>query len=871
MLKILAAQWALLRALVLAHLQHEKARSLLTLMGVALGVAVVVAMAFANEATMSAFRQTVASVAGRTELEVLGRAGMLDERLLGTVLTTPGVEHAVPRVSVAAAMESAPSDVLTILGVDVVNDAWFRDYNVSTQQSSAQAAAPTAEERARLLDLIVDPRSILLTRVFAQRHGLDVDDLVTLTTGSGPIEVRVAGLLEPAEGGATLDGNIAIMDIAPAQDRFALRGRLSGIDVIRDPIVSVEELAERLRARLPAEVKVQRPEQRGESVEKMLAAFRLNLTALSSIALAVGMFLIYNTVSISVVRRREEIGTLRALGAARGDMLLVFLGEGLLFGVVGSALGVAFGTLLADSLLAAMNQAVAAHWLQSTARSTEFNVAVAAGAAALGVGASLLAALLPALEAANVPPANTMRAGSLEVRRAGYVAPMAGAGVCTLALAWFTASLPPLGGLPVWGFVASFLIIVGFALMAPAVLMLMCRVPWRLLERRLPAEPLLALAGVDGSRARTTVAVTGLMIGLAMVVGLAIMVGSFRSTVVVWLGQTLQAELYVQPVVLGARGGDEGAMMPLELEATIAAIPGVSHVDGFRMLPIEHDGRPAYLGSTDLAAQAARGRFDYQGADASAKVRRAVLERGVVVSEPFAYRRGLREGDTLTLALPGGTRSFTIHAVYTDYASDLGFVVMHRDLFLEFFPMEDRVNNLSIYLEDGVNAQAMRERLLAEVDFGQPVIIMTSGDIRRAALDVFDKTFAITNVLMVIAMLISILGITTTLLSMILDRQRELTTLRFLGMDRDAVGRVVMYESALLALAGLVLGLACGGGLSLVLIHVINLQSFGWTIQMHIPYAQLALACAVLFVCTLLAGVYPAREAGRTAAGLSRR
>jgi len=867
---------AALRVLVLVHLRHERMRTLLTLAGVALGVAVVVAISLANQATLAAFRGTVETMSGRTELEIVPQAGLLDEALLADAIAMTGVAHAVPRVTAQAGFAQAKGEVLTILGVDIVNDAYVRSYAVGdragpTDDEAHLGAAPrdsddlgenASASTDSLLESVFDPRSILITRTFAQRHGLKPGDILEMATGLGTASMRVAGLLDDQGPARIVGGNIAVMDIGAAQDRFKLRGKLSGIDIMLEPGAELATVAEALRRVLPDNVTVQRPAQRGESVEKMLAAFRYNLTALAAIALVVGVFLIYNTVSVSVLRRREEIGTLRALGAQRRGILAVFLGEGLLLGVVGSVAGVIGGTYLAQGLLMAMNQAVAAHWFKTTAEAAAFDPVVGMVAGGLGVGLSLLAALVPALEAASVPPANTMRAGTREVERARFTLPLALAGAVVLLLAWLAARQPAVGGLPLFGFASAFLLILGSAMQAPLFLGFYCRAVARPYGALFGAEGQLAVTAVAGSRARTIVAVTGLMIGLAMVVGLAIMVGSFRRTVIEWLGQTLQADLFIQPVALGAAQG-EPMLLPIELADEIAAIPGVGSAEPFRILRIDFQGSQTNLGAGNFALQSRRDHLPMLDESGATVLERAMAPTSVIVTETFANRYAVKVGDTIELPVSAGLRPFRVEGIYTDYSSDLGYVVMHRATFERHFPGDARSNSFTVYLEDGANAGAVRQAILDRVAFPQSITIDTSGELRAKAIDIFDRTFAVTRVLMVIAMTISILGITTTLLAMIIDRRRELATLRFLGMSRWAVGRVTMYESSLLCGAGTILGLACGGALSVLLVYVINRQSFGWTIQFHVPWGELALATGLLFAFSLLSGLLPAREAGR--------
>jgi putative ABC transport system permease protein len=491
-----------------------------------------------------------------------------------------------------------------------------------------------------------------------------------------------------------------------------------------------------------------------------------------------------------------------------------------------------------------------------------FDAAVAARGAIVGVVFSLLAAWFPAREAGRVAPANTTRPGSLDARLArGGRRWLIAAGIAQLALAAWVATLPAVGGVPVWGFAAAFLVIFGFAALAPTVLRLVDRLLGPLYARAFGAEGVLAVSFVEGARSRTTVAVTGLMIGLAMVISVGIMVGSFRETVVQWLAQTVRADVLVKPASLGANANE--ALMPASLAERIGRVEGVADADLYRLWRIELNGRLTNYGAGQIGVFARHARLGFVGPPRDDRIAQLESADAVIVTETFAYRHGVAEGDLLTLPVEGGTAPFTVAGVYREYSSDLGYVMMDRSALRRHFPSMDTVNGVSLFLAPGADPDEVRARIVAQFGGEAILLVVTNREVRGAALEIFDQTFRVTHALILIAMVVSVLGVTNTLLAMIVDRRRELMTLRFVGMARWRVARVVMLESSLLSAAGIVLGAACGVALSLILIYVVNRQSFGWTIEFQPPIATLMIATILLYTVSLLAGLLPAREASR--------
>jgi putative ABC transport system permease protein len=840
---------------ILRRLRLEALRSALTVAGVALGVAVVLAIRLANASALGGFSAALDAVAGKTSLEVIGVGLGVDEpRLAGLGwLREWGDVSPVIESEAMALVSDARAEAVRVLGVDVLRDQPFREYRLLDL-----GAATGTDTAPGLLGLLVEPTSIIVTERFARRHGLEVAGVVRLAIGDRVQAFTIRGLLRDEGPARVVDGNFALMDIAAAQLAFDRLGRVDRVDVrLADPS-RLDEAERAITAKLPPGLSVQRPARRGQQVEQMLAAFQFNLSALSYVALLVGLFLVYNTVATSVIARREEIGMLRALGASRRRVLTLFLGEGALLSLAGCALGIPLGALLARAAVAFTSSTVTTLYVARAAGVPSLTAWDAMVALAIGVPLALAAAAAPAHEAARVSPLRAVRGQPDEIVDA-RTRRWSLAGVACLMLAAVLSQAGPVNGLPIFGFVAAVLVVFGLAALVPAALTAWVRLAAGPASRWLGVEAHLAQANITSALPRVSVSVAALAVSLSMLVAIAVMIGSFRETVIYWVGQTLQADLYVAT----ARRSNLEAHSTIspELERAIAGDRAVAAVDRFRALSVPFRDRLIVLGSGDFRVLLAHGGLVFKApGDGRAALASAIGRDAVVISEALSLRFGVAVGETIALPTPSGPRDFEVSAVYYDYSTDRGVAVVDRGTFIRHFG-DQRPTSLSVYLRAGVEPDAVRERLMAELGSSHRLFVHSNASLRAEVLRIFDATFAITYGLEAVAIVVAVLGITATLVTLILERRRELAVLRLIGADLAQVRRMIVFEAGLLGLASQLLGGLAGLLLSLLLIYVINVQSFGWTIQFHLPVLFLAQAMALVLAATMMAGLYPARLA----------
>jgi putative ABC transport system permease protein len=840
--------------LLIRPLFQEPVRFSLIVFSVALGVAVVLAIDLAGTAAAGSFRSSMETLTGDSDLEVTASGGVA-EGFVGTLASLPYAIRVSPRIEGYAVLTDS-NQTLPLIGLDFVQEGsrFAEAANTDSDHGSPENAPSEkpfsqAEDALKFLN---NDNSVWVGASLQRKPG----DHLELLINDRVHDFVVRGVYPDSHG----NESAIVMDISAAQRALGRAGRVDRILIKVPHSPGIEEWQRRLQAALPAGVEV-RPQGTGtEENRKMLAAFRWNLQLLSYISLVVGAFLIYNTISVSVVRRRAEIGIVRALGASRGGVLAAFVGEAGFFGLCGALIGLPVGRVMATGAVKLMGATVESLYVSSRPGPIELSSSSVLLALATGIGVAVASAYSPAREAALVPPTEAMARGRREftarVRKSRDLWLAVLLGMASAA----ASRVLPIYGKPIFGYFAALLLVVASALAIPAFSDAVLRLSATLMKKLLDVEALLASRSLVASLRRTSVLVGALSTAIAMMCSVGIMVGSFRQTVMEWMEGRLPADLYVRPA--GNPAADQHPTLSLELVSKITALPGVAGVDQLRAYEIDFDGLPATLAAADLSVLRSNRHLEFFSGRSS----REVLEqlRGqdtVVVSEPFTYKHHLRAGETISLPLGEQRVPFRIADVYYDYSTERGAILVDRKILLKYLP-DSAPSSMAVYVTPGFSAETVREEILSAAA-GHRVLLFSNRDLRAEAIRVFDRTFAITYALEAVAVIVAVMGIAGALLALVIDRRRELGLLRFLGAANGQVRKMILVEAGLLGLLANAAGLVLGFFISLILIYVINKQSFGWTIQFHWPAAVLLGALSVVYIATVLAGFYPAQVAVR--------
>ena len=824
--------------------------TVLSVLGVALGVAVVVAIDLANASAQQAFELSAETVTGKATHQVVGAAEGLEADVYRRLRLEADVRDSAPVVEGYATYAGR---TFQVLGVDPFAEAPFRPYLGGKEGSNIDLSLFMAKKA-----------TVFLARPTAESLGKAPGDTLTLTIEGVGRPVEVAGLLEPGdERSAEAMSTLLLADVATAQELFGIAGRLSRIDLIIPQGEKGEAVLADVRAVLPEGAEIVRSQSRTETVESMTRAFELNLTALSLLALLVGMFLIYNTMTFSVVQRRPLIGRLRALGVTRREVFGLVLGEALLIGVIGTAIGLLGGVVLGRGLVELVTQTINDLYYVLTVRRLSLSPLTLAKGIALGIGATVLAALAPAREAAGATVSVVLRRSTSESRLREVLPRLAGTGV---ALGLVGAVLLVVPGGIVVSYAALLFVLLAFAFVAPGVVLLFARAVRPVMGRLFGMIGRMAARGIVTALSRTAVAIAALMVAIAATIGVGVMVDSFRQTVVSWLDYTLVADVYVQPPSLVFRRGD--ASLQPEIVSRLRSAPGVASAYTIRGVEVSTS-----YGPTDLVAQEANRRqrpFQFKEGDPDQALDAFKAGEALLISEPYSFRHNLHAGDTLAFRTDRGEAALPIAGVFYDYGSDLGIAMISRQRYEGLY--NDRgVSGLALYAEEGQDVDSLVERLRQTAGGEQEVIIRSNRGLREFSLDIFDRTFTITTVLRLLAVLVAFIGVLSALMALQLERARELAVLRATGLTPGEVWRYVTLQTGLMGLVAGLLSIPLGLVLAYVLIFVINKRSFGWTLQFDVGPDVLLLALGLALVAAVLAGLYPSWKMARANPALALR
>jgi putative ABC transport system permease protein len=824
----MSATTAVLRAVVLSRLREQPGRLLVAVLAVALGVALATAVYVINAGALNEFGLAARKLVGEADVVVRGPRAGFDELLYPRLAADPAVAAASPVLELdLAPLGDHPS--LSVLGIDPFRAALIqRDLVAGIGEG--------------LLSLF-EPDSIALSAAAAAELGVSPGDEFAVRAGTGVRELRVVQILPVG----AYPQRIGLMDIATAQWSFDRAGSINRLDLRLAAGVDIDRFRAQLAQELPAGVASTGPDAERERAANITRAYRVNLNMLAMVALLTGAFLVFSTQALAILRRRSALALLRAIGVTRRQLELALLAEGLLMGVVGSALGVALGQAIAVLALAALGGDLGGGYFQSLSIAARPQPAVLLAFLGLGVVVAVLGAWVPAREAANAAPARALKAGDAE-QAARRLRP-AWPGLAAMALGGASSLLPAVGGVPVFGYLAVAALLFGGVLLVPAA-------AGRLLDaipRPALATLSAALAQLRGSAGQSAVSLAAIIVSFSLMVAMAIMVFSFRQSFDRWLGEVLPADLHMRV----AQAADTAFFSSAD-QARIAAIDGIARVEFRRQQPIilAAGREPVELIARSLRDPAGSVDLPLVAGDAT----RPGTEDAAWISEAVADLYRLRIGDRLELPLAGSAYPVTIAGIWRDYSRPAGAIAVDRDWYVARTG-DDSASQGSIWLEPGVGPAGIEQQVRALFDSGDALQVYTGPALKQLSLKYFDRAFAVTYLLEAVAVLIGLVGVSFAFSAQALARRAEFGMLRHVGMLRRQVIAMLAGEGVILSAIGAVYGLLLGLVLSLVLVYVVNRQSFNWSIDLSIPWLQLAAVAAVLIAAAGVTATLSARAA----------
>ena len=815
----------------------------LSVVGITLGVAIVVAIDIGNQSAKRAFKLSSDAVSGAATHQIVGGPTGLSEDVYSTLRVKLGVRNSAPVVEGYGHLRSG--GILRILGVDPFSDFQFRPY----------VGGSTPEYMSSIVELLATPSTALITVDTARSLGVAAGDTIDLDVLGVEREIRIVGLITPQNrlSEETLE-NLLITDISTAQELTAREGRLSHIDLIMPAGEPGRLLLESVIDALPPDASVETPSTRSEAIEQLTVSFDQNLFMISLLGLVVGAFLIYNAMTFSVVQRRSVIGALRALGVTRGQIFTLVLGEAAILGVIGSVIGVLLGIIVGLGLVDLITQTITDLFFIVSVQDISIPIWSLVKGALLGIAATLGAALVPALEATRAQAREALSRSHLESRFSGNtpLISMVGIGIiavgCVLVILPFDTLITPFAGLAA--------LMLGGAMLTPASVILLGRALAPVLGKAFGALGALAARGLSASISRTAVAIAALSVAISVTISIDTMVQSFRDTVDQWLDSSLGSDIYISPASLGSYQ-TEFKLSPGALDL-IRNADGVASVRTVRNARVNSPDGETRLLVTDANLEDFVKRQSFKEGDPA--IVWQDLQRGdsVAVSEPYAYRKGKDVGSYIGLSTSKGDQNFRVAGIYYDYGSaGSGRVMMSRDAYIRLWG-DESYSGVAVDAAEGVLVDDLIASLEAIMGSERGVTIRSNADLKAAALEVFERSFAITNSVRVLAVLVAFIGVLGALTAIQLERSTEFGTLRVIGFTPRQVWLLFTSQSGLMGLAAGLLSIPLGLIEAAVLIYIINRKAFGWTMDMQVYPVNLAQAGMIAIAAALLAGLYPA-------------
>jgi putative ABC transport system permease protein len=797
-------------------------------MGVACGVAAVMGMTLSAQTALRSFARAVEFLRGKATHSIQRPVGPMDESLLAKLGSDPAVEWFSPVIDRRLSLGN--EEVVRVLGIDP-----FLDRSIRPELSKVEFSGDKTDNAENLLSFLVDEKAVLIDHGLKREHGITSRNV--LNSAKGPLHVKGSF---PNPSGEPL----ILMDIGHAQKLYDLEGRVDRVDLILSDEAGFTHRWEK-------GFLIQSARQRSETFSGMLQAFRLNLEALSLLALFVGVFLIYNTAMFTVVSRRRDTGILRSLGANRMEILGAFLSEILILGMIGGALGGLMGFLLTRFLTSLIGDSISNLYFFLRPEPVGWSAWILIVGVVLGCGASVLGGAVPLVDLIRTDPVKALSgrvAGRESVRKARRAA------LAALLILLASLGLFLLPGTHVYvGFAGVFGFVLGVSLLTGLVLVHLHPMIKKILQSLGGLPGKVAAGNIRQNLGRTGVAIAAFMISLSMSIGLGAMIGSFRESLIWWMDTQIRGDLYIGKII--------EAEVPEDFYEELRKMEGLGGVHPYRNVQTVYRDTSINVSAVDASVLEKYARFGWLkgGNENWGPVKRG----GVIISESFSRRFGVTSGQVITLEGIQGPVEFKVGAVFYDYTTEHGLVMMDRSTFIKTFG-DRTLNNIGIFIDPD---NPDRSKLLQEVrrrGEARGLPVLTGTQLHDNILEVFDLTFATTRSMRAIAIIVAFFGIAGALLTLFIERSREFGIYRALGFSTRQVATMTLMEGLGMGIVSFLLSIGAGTVLAILLIKVINIRSFNWTIFYTPTLGPYLLTGVTAILASIGAAAYPIWKVYRT-------
>jgi putative ABC transport system permease protein len=808
-----------------------------------MGVAIVVSIDIANHSSSKAFNLSMDAVAGKTTHQIVGTSEGIDNSYYTWLRVEKGIRNIAPIIESFVSLPGTNKKIFRLLGVDFFAERPFRNYLSQTGISID----------GELKDFLTKPNSIIISEEGLKELDKSVNDSIKIIINGKEKYLYIIGFITTDDQNKSTLENLFITDIASAQELTEKKNKIDYIDLI----ITSEEEEEKIKSLLPDGFELQKSGSRSETAEQMLEAFNINLTSLSLLALIVGLFLIYSTMTFSVVQRKVLIGTLRSIGVTSQQISGIILREAFIVGTIGTLLGFVLGYLISKYLIVFISQTINDLYYVVNVREIYVSPLIIIKGIGLGIIATVLSALKPAKEASMVHPRSAMIRSEQETTLLKKVPIMSVVGVISMIAGALILLIPSKN---IWlSYLGILPIIVGFALLTPLVIILVEKIFSPLYKSLFGISGKIASRSIIQNISRTYIAIAALALAVAATVGVGTMISSFRGTVISWLEARLDADIFITAPSLVSRRND--AVLSEEILLKIKSQDGVKDLNFYREIELYQGDERYRLIASGLSPQSYSG---FQFKEGNPETVWKDFENGaLLISEPFAYKKELDIGSSLQLKTDAGMRDFKIAGIYYDYASDQGLVTIHYSHFQKYWNTRG-YSGISVFVDEGFSITKVKNEIQSLESGGQQLLVRTYKFLRDSSVEIFDRTFIIANVLQILSVIVAFVGILSSLMSLQLERKRELGILRANGFLPAQLFKIVNLQTVLMGLTAGLLALPLGNVLAAILVYIINKRSFGWTMQFDLLPSIMIEALIVSLLAAFLAGVYPGYKMSKT-------
>ncbi|MBL8239642.1 MAG: ABC transporter permease [Bryobacterales bacterium] len=838
----------LLKLISWQYVRKHLLRTMLTMAGIVLGVAVFVGMHTANQSVLSAFNKTVDRIAGATQLQITAGESGFDEEVLERVQSNPNVRVAVPVIEAVVNLNLKTQSNILVLAVDMTGDRSLREYDLEDGDETV------IEDP---LVFIAQPDSLMVTREFASANGLAINSKITLSAMDGPRTFTVRGIMKSSGLTSAFGGNLAIMDIYAAQKVFGRNRKFDRIDLAAAEGVSVPELQKQLAATLGPGFEVESPSARGKQFESLSSVYGMLANITSLFALFIGMFIIYNSFAIAVTQRRSEIGIVRALGATRGQIQALFLTESAVLGLVGASAGLLFGLGIARAISASLGNFLGEiYGVAQRADEVSSDPRLLLGALVMGVVTSVIAAWIPARSAASIDPVLALQKGRYQQLSKGENRVRRQMAAVLFVIVFFCLFFAQDRVIFYSGY---FLTVIAGLLLVPTLALWLSKAIRPLMKGMRPVEGTLAADSLIQSPRRTSGAVSALALSIALVISLGGMARASYDSINEWMRIALNPDMFLTPT---QNVTDRSFRFPASFAETIKQIPGVRLTQVVRNARVLFQGNPVMFVAIDIASLRRESYLPAIQGDSESMYRLAAAGKGFIVSDNFAELYKVKYNEPLQLNTPTGPLSLPVVGIVRDYSDQKGSVLIDRNVYMKYWN-DDTINIVRVYLDANTTVAEMRARIEERVAGSTRLFILTNQDLKAYIIKITDQWFGLTYIQLAVAVLVAILGIINTLTVSITDRRRELGVLQAVGALRGQVRRTIWLEAIAIGVVGLLIGLLFGAVALYYSLEMSARDIAGLRLDYTYPWNMAVGLVPVIICAALFAALGPAEQAVR--------